>query len=119
LAISDTSKLQAPDFGHGEADVLGPGWRARLWAWTPSAAGSYDVACHVRDGKHVGSTGWDDHKEAYGYITTLGMPAASLLLNPGIVLSKQTVKLNLQQPIDLTPLLASWGTESENSASIN
>jgi hypothetical protein len=82
---------------------------SNAWSWTPSTAGSYDVACHVRDGKHQGPSGWDDHKEAYGYVIASGMPAASLVLDPGALLGKQTVKPNLRQPTHLMPLLALRG----------
>jgi hypothetical protein len=66
---------------------------SNTWAWAPTASGTYDVACHVRDGKHAGVSGWDDHKEAYSYVITSGIPTASLSLGPGIVLGEQMLGL--------------------------
>ena len=43
---------------------------ASAWAWTPTVAGTYNVGCWVRDGKHADATGFDDRKIVNGYSVT-------------------------------------------------
>ena len=52
---------------------------ASTWSWTPTAAGTCDVACHVRNGKHQGPSGWDDYSEGYSCSVVLGTITSSWL----------------------------------------
>jgi hypothetical protein len=48
--------------------VMSRDWSgSNAWTWSQAGSGTYNIACHVRDGKHAGVSGWDDHKEAFGY----------------------------------------------------
>jgi hypothetical protein len=59
------------------------------WSWTPSAAGTFNVGCWVRDGKHAGPTGFDDRKIVYGYVVTTAsasiQPPSSVFSSPSFV----------------------------------
>ena len=92
---------------------------SNTWVWAPTASGTYDVACHVRDGKHAGVNGWDDHKEAYSYIITSGIPTASLSLGPGIVLGEQMVELVIAGLLVQYRFSFCGGQNQDNSASIS
>jgi len=49
---------------------------SNAWAWTPTVAGTYNVGCWVRDGKHADATGFDDRKIVNGYsITPVQVPS--------------------------------------------
>ena len=47
---------------------------ANMWNWTPNAAGTYNVGCWVRDGKHAPSTSFDARLIVNGYVITSGPP---------------------------------------------
>jgi hypothetical protein len=53
------------------------------WSVTPSVAGTYSVACLVRDGKHAGASGYDAVKIVSGYVITWPSqgPAASTVIS--------------------------------------
>jgi len=65
-------------------------WSAtNTWSWTPTAAMTYGVGCWIRDGKHAGSTGFDDRKIVYGYTITSGFALGSWLFSSAMMLGEQ------------------------------
>ena len=85
--------------GSGVPWIVTQDWSSlNTWTWTPTAPGTYNVGCWVRDGKHDGPSGFDDRRIVYGY----AIAVASVLIQPP--------SLTL-----LTPLLANDGSVAGGS----
>jgi len=61
------------------------------WSWSPSAAGTYNVGCWVRDGRHADSTGFDDRKIINGYVIKPNGPPTVSALTPDKASGTQVV----------------------------
>ena len=65
--------------GSGVPWIVTQDWSSlNTWTWTPTAPGTYNVGCWVRDGKHAGPSGFDDRRIVYGY----AIAVASVLIQP-------------------------------------